>query len=109
VEHNPRIIELARVADGGTSQQRRALRLDGIDAGAGATLRRKASTQGVSVMEDATETSRAGSLTLIADTDALNRLARELLANGGSSIGAAIRGVLEAYDPRGPFPRFRGW
>lgn len=115
MEHNPRVIELAelpgalsgmddvdprRVEEARGLQGRglRALRLDAVAKDEAASLRAEAERAGAVTLPGRAGASGVSPLVLVADDATLRRIGAALEGRGARTVGAAIRGVLDAYS-----------
>ncbi len=118
MEHNPRVIELARLpsairamadvdesqaqaADRLAMRARRAVRLDAVDAEDAERLRQEAQALGVVVLEGAAGSGGSAPRILVADDETMKRLGAVLESRGLRSMGAAVRAALAAYHRAG--------
>ncbi len=119
MEHNPRIIELAKLprairdmadvdeaqaaaAARAAARTRLAMRLDAVGPDSAEALRQEAQALGVIVLDGVPGPDAAGARILVADDETLKRLGAVLESRGERSLGAAIRSALSSY-PRTRF------
>ncbi len=114
MDHNPRLIEMAelrhavrRMGDVDEPQEllsdrlfaktRRAIRLEGVTPETAVLLRREAEAMGIALLDGMATSTGAAARILVADDEALRRLASILETSGEKPLATAIRLTLSSY------------
>jgi dihydropteroate synthase len=114
LDHNPRLIEMAELrhavrrmgdvdepqallSDRLFAKTRRAIRLEGVAPETAALLRREAEAMGIALLDGMATSTGAAARILVADDEALRRLASILETSGEKPLATAIRLTLSSY------------
>ena len=114
MDHNPRLIEMAELrhavrrmgdvdepqalfSDRLFAKTRRAIRLEGVAPETAALLRRETEAMGIALLDGMATSTGAAARILVADDEALRRLASILETSGEKPLATAIRLTLSSY------------